>query len=158
MPGRVEELYKMHLIIAPRWMREINGFPFSEPTVLFLFFLTPQNLNLLLPLYFTAQPPRPPHLLFPVTPSWIYPSAVPVMRATPEFVITSRQWKVICRFTARWTCSIPLPQFRTFYEWKASSARTRSSQRNVLSLYLLHLTYVDENCVFCRERWIFGSH
>lgn len=30
MPGRAEELYKMHLIIAPRWMREINGFPFSE--------------------------------------------------------------------------------------------------------------------------------
>lgn len=32
MPGRAEELYKMHLIIAPRWMREINGFPFSETT------------------------------------------------------------------------------------------------------------------------------
>jgi len=43
MPGRVEELYKMHLIIAPRWMREINGFPFSEPTVLFLFYSHPSK-------------------------------------------------------------------------------------------------------------------
>lgn len=40
MPGRVEELYKMHLIIAPRWMREINGFPFSGMTVSAFFFFS----------------------------------------------------------------------------------------------------------------------
>lgn len=124
------------------------GFPLANRRRWRIFFFSPQNLNLLLPRYFISSPPRPPRLPFPVTPSWIHPSAVSVMRATPEFMITSRQWKVICRFTARWTRSISLPQFRTFYKWKASRAWARPSQRNVLPLYVLHLTCVAQRTKF----------
>lgn len=68
MPGRAEELYKMHLIIAPRWMREINGFPFSETTA--SAFFSPQNLNLLLP---RVTPPRAYCATFPVYPFQLRP-------------------------------------------------------------------------------------
>lgn len=158
MPGRAEELYKMHLIIAPCWMKEINGFPFSEPTAL-------ANVSFFFPLLKTSiccyritslrHPPHPSRLPFPVTPSWTHPSAVPVMRATPEFMITSRQWKVICQFTARWTPFDTAIAISHFLRVKSfPRARARPPPRNILPLYL---TCVVENCVFCRVRQTFGS-
>lgn len=151
MPGRAEELYKMHLIIAPHWMREINGFPFSETTAS-AFFSPPQNLNLLLPRAPLCGLPRLP---FPVTPSWTHPPVAPVIRATPESVITSRQWKVICRFTARWTRrSIPLLQFPTFHEWKAfrSRACVRFGEISCPCIFL-HSTCYSKTMLY---RW--GKH
>jgi len=154
MPGRAEELYKMHLIIAPRWMREINGFPFSETTASAFFssskpqFVAAARYS---PAYHCAAFPFTlSRVKGPFTPSWTHPPVVPVIRATPESVITSRQWKAICRFTARWTRrSIPLLQFPTFHEWKAFRSRACSPRRNIVPLYFLHSPCYSKTTLVC---------
>lgn len=107
-------------------MGEINGFPCGKETRRrVLFFKTSICCFHRSPSKATA-PFLLPTLLHPPTPSYtLLHRRPPVMRATPESVITSRQWKVICRFTARWTGSIPLLQFSTFHEWKAPGRRRR---------------------------------
>lgn len=149
MPGRAEELYKMHLIIAPHWMREINGFPFSETTA--SAFFSSSKPQFVAAARTTVRPsPVYPFQLRPREP--IHRS--PVIRATPESMITSRQWKVICRFTARWTRrSIPLLQFPTFHEWKALRSRACSPRRGIVSLYFLHSTCYSKTMLY---RW--GKH
>lgn len=120
---RTKELYKMHLIIALSEWRKSMGFSRGKATlwrvVLFFFFFFFKTSVCC----FHRSPSKAtaPFLLRPCTHPRLPSGALALMRATPESVITSRQWKVICRFTARWTGSIPFLQFSTFHEWKAPS-------------------------------------
>lgn len=134
------------------------GFPLAkrlrQPCRYFFlfFFWKPQFVTTLSPSLFQ---PFATHCTFPrfiVTPRKPYPTSVPVMRATPESMITSWQWKVICRFTARWTCSITLLQFSHFLRMKSFAIpRACPPQRNIVCISLLYF-FVHSLTYYSRER------